>query len=281
MILDVSTKFFIVRLVLSLNTDCTIQILTSVFSEQGLPLNIQCDRGRNFVSDLFQQYYQHLGISLSFSSAYHHSGNLTERAIRTVKGLMKCCTVVKQSWRLALLEYLVTPLDSNTPSHSELNGHKFNSLLPNISNSKHSDVLVKRHDAQLQHDTRSHTLPELPVGSKVGYRNHITNKVDVDIVSARDARSYRICTENSTHESRNHIDLKWTDAPLEPNITTQPVSNFAKSKHAPPPVPNSNVKCTDKVKLIIKRVEVSKSNSMYTTCSGHVSKPATRLITQM
>ena len=51
-ILDVSTKFFVVRLVSSLNTDCTIQILTSVFSEQGLPISIQCDRGRNFVSYL-------------------------------------------------------------------------------------------------------------------------------------------------------------------------------------------------------------------------------------
>ena len=135
LILDVSTEFFVVRPVSSLNTDCTIQILTSVFSEQGLPLSIQCDRGRNFVSDLFQQYCQHLGISLSFSSAYHHSGNPAERAIRTVKGLMKCCTMAKQSWRL----------DSNTLSPSELNGHKFNSLLPNISNSKHSDVLVKHH----------------------------------------------------------------------------------------------------------------------------------------
>ena len=169
MILDVSTKFFIVRQVSSLNTNCTIQILTSVFSEQGLPISIRCDRGRNFVSDLFQQYSQHLGINLTFSSTYHHNGNPAEWAIRTVKGLMKCCTVVKQSWRLALMEYLATPLDSSTPSPSELNGHRFNSLLPNISNSKYSDVLVEHHDAQLQHDTRGHTLLELPVGSKVGY----------------------------------------------------------------------------------------------------------------
>ena len=125
------------------------------------------------------------------------------------------------------MEYLATPLDGNTPSPSELNGHKFNSLLPNISNSKHSDVLVKHHDAQLQHDTRGRTLPELPVGSKVGYRNNITNNFDVGIVSARDARLYTICTEHGTHVSRNRIDLKQTDAPFEPK--TQPVSNFAKS----------------------------------------------------
>ena len=120
------------------------------------------------------------------------------------------------------MEYLATPLDSNTLSPSELSGHKFNSLLSNvsISNSKHSDVLVKHHDAQLQHDTRGHTLPELPVGSKIGYRNHVTNKFDVGIVSARDVRSYTICTENGTHVSRNHIDLKWTDTPFELKIKT-------------------------------------------------------------
>ena len=184
------------------------------------------------------------------------------------------------------MEYLATPLDGNTPSPSELNGRKFNSLLPNISisSSNHSDVLVKCHDAQLQCDTRGCTLSELPVGSKVGYRNHITNNFDVGIVSARDARSYTICTEHSTHVSRSCIDLKWTDVPFEPK--TQPVSNFANSKHAPPPIiPSSNNgKCTDKAKLILKRVEVSKfnqSNSMYTTCSGRISKPAKRLITQM
>ena len=102
---------------------------------------------------------------------------------------MKHCTMTKQSWRLALVEYLATPLDSNTPSPSELNGHKFNSLLPNVStfSSKHSDALVSHHDAQLQHDKRGCTLPELPVGSKVGYRNHTTNQFSIGIISARNS----------------------------------------------------------------------------------------------
>ena len=115
---------------------------------------------------------------------------------------MKCCTMANQSWRLALMEYLVTPLDSNTLSASELNGHIFNSLLPNISTfSRHSDVLVSHHDAQFQCDKRGHTLPELPVGTKVGYRNHVTNKFDVGIISTRNARSYTIYMENGAHVS--------------------------------------------------------------------------------
>ena len=128
-----------------------------------------------------------------------------------------------------MLEYLATPLYRNTPSSSELNGHKFISLLPNISNSKHLDVLAQHHNAQLQHDIRGHTLPELPVGSKVGYRNHVTNRFDVGIVSARDARLYMIHTEHGTHISRNRIDLKQTDAPFAQKTETRPVSNFARS----------------------------------------------------
>ena len=70
MILDMSTKFIVVRTVQSLSTNCTIQILTSVFSKHSLPLNIRCNRGRNFISDHFQNYCSHLGINLAFSSTY-------------------------------------------------------------------------------------------------------------------------------------------------------------------------------------------------------------------
>ena len=290
MILDMSTKFIVVRMVQSLSTNCTIQILTLVFSEHGLPLNIRCDRGRNFVSDHFQDYCSHLGINLTFSSAYHHSSNPAERAIRTIKMLMKRCSMAKQSWRLALLEYLTTPLDGNTPSPSELNGRKFNSLFPNVNtlNDK-SDILVRRHDAQLQRDTRGKLLPELPVGSKVNYRNHITNNYDIGIVTAQNAKLYQICTEHSTHISCNCVDLKHTDAPYEPcTKPSQTVSNFAKSLHANanPPLP-SNIKQDDKAKLICRRISVSKTNSSnvtsnrYMTRSGHILKPAQRLISQM
>ena len=85
----------------------------------------------------------------------------------------------------------------------------FQLLVPN------TDALVNCHDAQLQHDKRGHTLPELPVGSKVGYRIHTTNQFNVGIISARNSRSYTIRTESGTNISRNCIDLKQTNAPFE------------------------------------------------------------------
>ena len=198
--------------------------------------------------------------------------------------------MAKQSWGLALLEYLPTPLDGNMPSPSKLNGHKFNSLLPNVNTlNNNSDILVRHHGAQLERDTKGKLLPELPVGSTVSYRNHITNNYDVGIVTAWNARSYQIYTEHSTHISHNRVDLKCTNAPYEPHtIPSQTVSNFAKSSHANanPPLP-SNIKKDDKAKLVDRRISVGKTNASnitsnrYTTSSGHISTPTQRLISQM
>ena len=173
-------------------------------------MGYQLELGVTEATILFQQYCKHLGIQLSYSSAYHHSSNPAERAIHTVKGLMKHCVSAKQSWRLTLLEYLLTPLDAKTPSPSELNGRKFGSMLPNVSNfsTHHSDRLVERHTAQLQHDTKGCSMCELPVGSTVKYRDHTKNQFNVGIVSDRKGRSYAITTESGQNISRNCIDLK-------------------------------------------------------------------------
>ena len=108
------------------------------------------------------------------------------------------------------MEYLSTPLDAKTPSPSELNGRKFGSMLPNVSNfsTQHSDRLVERHTAQLQHDTKARSMCELPVGSTVRYGDHTKNQFNVGIVSDRKGRSYTITTRSSQNISRNHIDLK-------------------------------------------------------------------------
>ena len=114
-------------------------------------------------------------------------------------------------------------------------------------------------------------------------------QINVGVLSDRDARSYTILMENGLHISRNRIDLKLTSVQFDPRPSSdvlpkiRPVmSSDANSMHAPPnPVKTTNVMYTGKANLIEKGVEVRKSNSMYKTCSGHISKPTSRLITQM
>ena len=177
------------------------------------------------------------------------------------------------------MEYLATRLDSKTPSPSELNGRKFGSMLPNVSNfsSQHPDKLVERHDAQLQHDTQGCTLKELPVGSTVGHHDHANNQFHVGVVSEREGRLYAISTESGRIMSQNRIDLRWTKVPY--------TVSYANFKHVPPIPDNTNAKFKqpNKANLLQKEITVRKSNSddVYRTCSGHISKPTTRLIKSM
>ena len=168
------------------------------------------------------------------------------------------------------------PLDSKSSCPSELNGRKFGSMLPNISNfsSQYSDKLVERHAAQLQHDTQGCTLKELPIGSTVGYCDHANNQFNVGIVSERNGRSYVVCTENGRKISQNHMYLRQTNVPC----VQKPV-NYANSKHVPiPPTPdNTKFKQPNKAKLLGKEINVRKSKNsgdVYRTCSGCISKPA-------
>ena len=151
---------------------------------------------------------------------------------------------------------------------SPLNGHQFGSLLQCISSSKFSDALVSQHDAQLQHDKQGHTLPELPVGSKVGFRNHLTNNFDIRIVSDQNDRWYTITMESGRNISRNNIDLKWTKAPFE----AQPVMSRIAKLHAPSNNPNTNVKRSDKADLMKERVKVRTHTQQGTKCAVAISQ---------
>ena len=118
-IYDKFSRFLVVKTPRDLSARSTIMCLLEVFCEHGIPSFIHTDRGRNFVSKDLSQFYQDLGLHLNFSSGYHYSANQAERAVHTVKDLMKCCYSASVHWRLALLKYLCTP-GPNGKSPSEL-----------------------------------------------------------------------------------------------------------------------------------------------------------------
>ena len=206
MILDTCTKFMIVCKSDHFDTASTTKILNSVFSEHGIPSSIRFDRGSNFLSDSFRHYAKVLNIDLSYSSTYHHSSNPAECTICTVKNLMKQCYHANESWRLALLEYLTTPLDSNLPSPSELNGRQFSGLLPNLRcNSlpdSTSEALIDQHKKQLN-CAHGKELKDLPEGSTVSYYDHTGKCWRTSLVQERKDKSYIIANDRGLLISRN------------------------------------------------------------------------------
>ena len=88
---DHFSRFIIVKKSDSLSARSTIHLLLEIFMEHRVPSSIRCDHGSNFMSSEFSTFCLDLNIKLFFSSAYHHSSNMAERAVQTVKDLMKRC----------------------------------------------------------------------------------------------------------------------------------------------------------------------------------------------
>ena len=175
-VVDHFSKLIVVKPSKYLTSRTTINSLLDIFSEHGFPATIRCNCGNNFVFSEFVDFYKTLNISVTLSSSYHHSSNPTECAVKTVKSLMKCCLASNSSWRIALLQYLSTPLSSNIPSPSELMGRQFRGLLPFFQNhtaaeSVKEQVLLQKEKEKQKHDASAHDLPVMLVGATVAYIN--------------------------------------------------------------------------------------------------------------
>ena len=92
---DRFSKFIVVCKVSDHSSEQTVAVFLQIFSEFGVPDSVHCDHGTNFTSQWFLSFCKGLNIKLSFSSAYHHSGNPAERAVRIIKNIMKNVRTLK------------------------------------------------------------------------------------------------------------------------------------------------------------------------------------------
>ena len=225
MVHDCFSRFIIVKKSDSLSARSTIHLLLEIFTEHCVPSSIRCDHGSNFMSSDFSTFCSDLNINLCFSSVYHHSSNMAERAIQTVKDVMKRCHSAGVSWRLALIEFLSTPgPDGKSPA--ELCGHQFKGILPVLNpktNEHDSDLFSERKESEKKKfDTKSKQLPVLFIGSYLSYLNADLKSLSIGTIRARshDDRSYQVLTKNGNLISRNHVHLRPT--------SVQPVDKSAK-----------------------------------------------------
>ena len=77
-----------------------VKALIKMFTLVGLPKSIQSDRGSNFMSGLFQQVMDELGIKQYRSSAYHpESQGALERFHQTLKNMIRSfCFDTNRDW---------------------------------------------------------------------------------------------------------------------------------------------------------------------------------------
>ena len=212
-ILDHFSHFVIVKSSDRIDTATTIKLLLEVFAKHGIPNKIRCHRGSNFTSIDFTNFCSDLGITLSFSSSYHHQSVPAERSVRTVKIIMKKCHETGTPWHLCVLEYLCTPLDDKTPSLSSLIGCQFKGLCPTFSSLKESQEGTLEHLIErclcekLYHDKKSRTLADIPTGSNAAVLDHRSNTWTVGNILDRSNRSYTVKLPNGKIIHCNRVDL--------------------------------------------------------------------------
>ena len=126
------SRFPVIRPLNDISASTISSHFTSVFADYGLPSLLTADFGNQFVSERFKKKYEESGVTLTFSSPYHHQANgVAERCVGTTKSLWKKAVENNQCPETALWMYRITPLDDHLPSPYELlYGRKPTSPLP-------------------------------------------------------------------------------------------------------------------------------------------------------
>ena len=130
-VVDCYSRFIVIHKVTDHSAEQTIAKFLEIFSEFGVPDEIRSDRGTNYTSNLFLAFCKGLNIKLSFSSAYHHSGNPAEHFVQILKNIMRKCKYTNTNWKCGLLE-LSTSLSEKLASAELLPG-RHAKLTPNTS----------------------------------------------------------------------------------------------------------------------------------------------------
>ena len=220
----------------------------------------------------FHEFCCVLGIHLNLSSRYCHSANQAERAVCTVKDLMKCCCSASAHWRLSLVEYLCTPGPSGK-SPSELLCRQFRDIMPMLSDSTNcisdTNKLADRReeekgkfDAKHQHDSKP-----LIIGSTVSFLNSDLKMWSVGKIHGRSDR-------NRIHLWETNVVFREC-VPISIPIT-DPGTSKAESVMAPKSSPvSSNPPATNPSVKTIKST-VGSNDNLDRTRSGRVVKKPTR-----
>ena len=137
MIVDYYSRFPVIRLLSDMTANTICNHFRSVLAEYGLPAEIISDFGSQYVSEKFKEMCKQCGITLQFSSPYHHQSNsLAEKTVGTCKSILKKAVEMKECPYTAIWMYRTTPLDSQLPSPYELLfGRKPQTMLPSMRSS--------------------------------------------------------------------------------------------------------------------------------------------------
>ena len=267
---DQFSKFIVVHKISDHSSEQTVAAFLQVSSKSGVPNSVHCNCGTNFTSQLFLSFCKGLDVKLSFSSAYHHSGNPAECAVCIIKNIMRKCAHTKTNWRLGPLEYLCTPLSARLASPAELLATCWYKglqpilharLLPQftVAGSNKDELISCKEIEKANHDRSAHDLPILPVGCTVTYFDHVSRAWLLGRIAQHTLdHAYLIESEAGRLVSCNRHDICRSHLAFVPNLP---------EPHLKP----KSVKAAEKSNPGLAPVGVKQANANHPTTRHHVS----------
>ena len=183
----------------------TVEQFQSIFAKFGIPEEIRSDNGPQFVSHEFKNFCAQYEITHTTSSPrYPQSNGESERAVRTIKNLLKKCEDSKEDPYIALLNYRTSPLEAGMSPAEIMLGRKPRTLIPrqlsqltkripSIKNFRKADM-EKKEKIKENYDGRRRVMEKQEFGPKTQVYLP-EEKTRGEIISKRtEPRSYDIRT---------------------------------------------------------------------------------------
>ena len=164
------------------STQDVINLLTSWFTDVGVPVTMTTDGGPQFKSTAFNTFCAEWGITHNVSSPYNHQSNGTaEAAVKSVKHLVTKCTkngnLNSAVFKEGLLELRNTPKASGLSPAQLIYGYSLRTRVPANPRIYQPPVDftspgTNHEQSKVRNDTRARDMPRLTIGDWVRVQDH-------------------------------------------------------------------------------------------------------------
>ena len=234
-VVDFYSKYPEIAMLEQKTAACVILHMKSMFARHGIPSQIMSDN-MPFASQLFNNFAKEWGIKLTTSSPlYPQSNGQSERAVQTIKNLLKKASEEGRDPYLALMAYRNTPVTGMSYSPAQmLMSRSLNTkvpTLPSLLQPKVVDARPQLEQRQLRHkavfDRGARKLSKLNAGDVIRVRH---NDVWQPAVVKRDGvhpRSYIVERDGNEYRRNRRQLLKTSeDAPLRATYDDDDAGTF-------------------------------------------------------
>ena len=210
---DYFSKYIEVERLTDKASSTVVNKIKKIFSRHGIPKELCTDNGPEYTASCFKRFAKEWDFKHTTSSPHFPQSNgFVERAIQTVKKVLKKAHDGNQDPYLALLILNTTPGNDNQSPASRLFCRQPRSTLPSLILSTSTPPTLKKSQAKTKarYDKQAKDLPDIQPGTVVRIRTKEDknwNCLGKVVTKCAEPRSYRVLNNKGNIVRRNRRQL--------------------------------------------------------------------------